>query len=382
MPRSAVTDLNSKVEQLNSKLKDGKIRLKIVVRGQSFYLRGMLPPKPGNPSGKKRQQYIAVGVKVCELGADQAYNTALRVWAQINEGVFNWEDWSNQKDFDSCGEWIARYRRDWIQQRGGGGDNAERFQNSEWKFALKWLPADQALTPELLMKVASTEKKPNTRARQMLVQALQRLAAFAELDVDLSPYKGTYSASKVKDRIVPSDELIVSDAERLSGKPWGRIFMRMMLYGLRDHEAFLCRVSSQPPYYCDVLEGKTGPRNNIIPAFQEWAEAWQLWEGDLPQVKTTGLSKRAQRHLYGERTARQFRRMDVDSKRTPYDYRHAYALRLSLVYGLSVPEAAQFMGHSPEVYLRIYSRHLQAHRTLENYQKLMDSDRRPKPTIT
>ena len=371
--------LRKRILEFNEKLKAAGIRLKIEARGESLSLRGMFPPKPGvSTTRKKVQTYFATGEKNTKVGLAAAYNLALQVWSQLNQGNFEWADWIEVKDYRSCEVWIEKYRRYWLRSREDNLETREKFQNSEWKFALKYLPPEEQLTPEVLIEAAQL-KKPNTRSRQLLVQGLTRFAKFAEIAVDLSTYKGKYSASSVKDRIIPTDAEILGDREKFLGHIWQIIFDRMILYGLRDHEAFLCEISDSPPYLCEVLDGKTGPRKNIVPAYQEWAEEWQPWAEPLPQVKVDGLTRSAAHRLYGERTSRQFRRLKIASDRTPYSYRHAYALRLALVYKFSVAESAQMMGHSPAVYLNTYSRHLDSHRTLENYNAIIESENRPTP---
>lgn len=48
----------------------------------------------------------------------------------------------------------------------------------------------------------------------------------------------------------------------------------------------------------------------------------------------------------------------LDAELTPYGCRHAFALRLAQRLGLHVREAAELMGHSPQVHLNIYGRRL------------------------
>ena len=144
----------------------------------------------------------------------------------------------------------------------------------------------------------------------------------------------------------------------------------MVIYGLRDHECWLCEIDPNPPYFCRVIAGKSGSRDGILPLYREWAEEWKPWAGELPFVKTDGLSPTRAHKLYGERTARQFRRLKVCAERTPYDYRHAYAIRSALVFGFDVAARARMMGHSASVHLERYNRYISQERMLTLYQEM------------
>ena len=50
--------------------------------------------------------------------------------------------------------------------------------------------------------------------------------------------------------------------------------------------------------------------------------------------------------------------IELPAELTPYGLRHAFALRLGQELGLHVREAAELMGHSPQVHLQTYGRRL------------------------
>jgi integrase len=49
---------------------------------------------------------------------------------------------------------------------------------------------------------------------------------------------------------------------------------------------------------------------------------------------------------------------ELPGELTPYGLRHAFALRLAQQLGLHIREAAELMGHSPQVHLQTYGRRL------------------------
>ncbi|KEF42080.1 MAG: hypothetical protein ER33_08135 [Cyanobium sp. CACIAM 14] len=60
----------------------------------------------------------------------------------------------------------------------------------------------------------------------------------------------------------------------------------------------------------------------------------------------------------GQVLTQQLRRLHQPEQLTAYGLRHAFALRLGLDLGLHVREAAELMGHSPQVHLATYGRRL------------------------
>ncbi len=60
----------------------------------------------------------------------------------------------------------------------------------------------------------------------------------------------------------------------------------------------------------------------------------------------------------GQVLTQQLRRLHLPAELTAYGLRHAFALRLGLDLGLHVREAAELMGHSPQVHLQTYGRRL------------------------
>ena len=56
------------------------------------------------------------------------------------------------------------------------------------------------------------------------------LAEFAEIDVELSPYKGNYSCAKSQPRDIPTDPEIVVIRGEITNDHWKLVFERMAVY--------------------------------------------------------------------------------------------------------------------------------------------------------
>ena len=229
---------------------------------------------------------------------------------------------------------------------------------------LRWLPGEEKLSSTVL-ETTVLNRPPNSRARQLCIQVLNRFAEFASVEANLNKLRGKYS-SRSKTLDIPSDEEIARLLNGIKNPRWRLVYTRMAIYGLRDHECWFCEINPEPPYDCRVLEGKTGPRDGVMPFYPEWAEQWKPWEGTLPKVTDT-VGDRA---IYGERTARAFKRHNIPF--TPYTLRHAWCIRASVVFKQPIPVSAAMAGHSADLHLRTYNRWLKAAQSLEAYKEAIE----------
>lgn len=165
--------------------------------------------------------------------------------------------------------------------------------------------------------------------------------------IDLKPQKGKYGESSTEPRDIPPDELIIQWHDQIPNPQWQWVYGMLATWGLRPHEAFFCEFIDLHTIY--VNDGKTKARTaRAIPP--EWAEQWNLAEVNRPSVN--GKTFRD----YGQRVSRQFSRYNLPF--VPYDLRHAFAIRASVIKRLPVSTAASLMGHSVAVHLKIYHRWL------------------------
>lgn len=360
----------SDIELVNQKLKAAGVRLRVVVLNYKLYLRGTLPPRPGSTDNQPKQTYLALGLDATPYGYKMSQSKALEIWAALGQNRFSWNDYIDTTDWETVGAWIDRYKKHWLKIKGDTPENHRKWHRQEWLCGLRWLPSKQDLTAELLEATVQL-KPPDTRARQRIVQILTQFAKFANVQVDLTLYQGNY---KPKSRDVPSDEEIAAMRATIKNPQWQLVYTRMAVYGLRDHEAWLCEIDDRPPYACRVLDGKTGPRDGVLPLYPEWATAWQPWVGELPQVACHGDFS-----IYGDRTSKAFRRAQIPF--APYNLRHAWNIRGTVVFEIPIPVMAQMAGHSPEVHLRAYQKWISKKQSLQAYNKAIIATNRPNAPI-
>jgi integrase len=129
----------------------------------------------------------------------------------------------------------------------------------------------------------------------------------------------------------------------------------MAAFGLRPHEAFFADLlQSNGHWSCHVTQGKTGDRTVLTAFPPDWVNLFDLPNKVLPNIEY----QQAYAHgKLGERIAAQFRRYKVPF--TAYSLRHAYAIRGALPpYNVSIVVMAAMMGHSPQVHLNTYQKHI------------------------
>ena len=356
------------VEAINQRLKAAKTGVSIKQRGDRLALRATLPPRPGSGKDKPHQQYLSLGIYANPAGLQRAEREAQRLGLLLAEGKFDWNLYLNaQPEGETVGYWLEKFKdhciRSILRTDGLSEDGIDKLWRRRYvNLGLGKLNPNDVLTPELLIQAVLT-KKSNSRSRQIACQVMAQFAKFAGLEVDFSPYIGSYSSLKqVKD--LPSDQEIEEAVAAFKNPQWQYVAAMMATFGLRDHEVFFTEVLEEDgDWIAKVSDGKTEGRD-VFPLPVEWVERWQLWERRLPPLKVRLKEE------YGERVARAFKRQGCPF--TPYTLRHANAVRRSVTVGLPIKVAADDMGHSPEVHLKVYSRHLskaqrrEAHRRSRN----------------
>ena len=218
--------------------------------------------------------------------------------------------------------------------------------------------ADEGLSPALLEAVLESFE-PASSARQRCGVALAALARHHGLALpeDWSERSGGYGLHAARFRRLPSDPQILSLVERIPNAGWRLAYGVMATYGLRNHEVFYCDFSALAPggdRVIRVLPGTKTGEHQVWPFQPEWVEHFGLEQlgvdpDALPPVRTD-LRHTTLRQA-GRRVAEQFRRYDLPI--TPYDLRHAWAVR-TIHIGLPDTVAARMMGHSVAIHTRTY----------------------------
>lgn len=369
--------LTERLRDHNRRLAEAGISLRLEQRRQRLGLRGPLPSRDG--SGLKVQR-ISLGLAADAAGLHEAQSQLKRVVQQLASQTFAWSEWASKERSVSAETETQRAATPFsplalqLQQFEGAFFSDPRRRRNPAGSRTTWSSAYQPYLRRLERLAAEAPGRGLTvpvleavlesyplasRSRQQCGTALAALARQLELSLpaDWSTRAGGYGLHAARFRQLPSDEEILALVERIPNPGWRLAYGLMATYGLRNHEVFFCDLRALAPGGDQVLRvlptSKTG-EHQVWPFQPAWVERFGLQElgmdpEALPPVRTDLRQTTLQQT--GRRVAEQFRRYDLPI--TPYDLRHAWALR-TIHIGLPDTVAARMMGHSVAIHTRTY----------------------------
>ncbi|NEZ64330.1 hypothetical protein D0962_16275 [Leptolyngbyaceae cyanobacterium CCMR0082] len=354
------------LQAVNGRLKATCIPVSVQKRGARLILQATLPPKPASNKRNHHQQQISTGLPDNQQGRRKAEGMAITLGGKLLDGTFKWDDYATARTEKSkqCAEVVKRFEKDYRQRN----QLENRTWQENWHKVFKQLPRTSALTADILRNECLS-KPENSRTRQQTCQRLQALANFAGIDVDLLQYQGNYGPSKVKERDLPSDELIAQWREQIPNRNWQWVYGMMAAYGIRPHEVFFCEFTDEG---LQVLKGKTGPRLVYQAFYPEWVERWNLTTVCRPKVNAEASYEKGN---LGRKINTQFRRYKMPF--SPYDLRHAWAIRSTVLFRVPETVSAQLLGHTPDVHLKIYQRWIDIARGKQAIKQVMSESNLP-----
>jgi GNAT superfamily N-acetyltransferase len=373
-PAAGEHPLDGEIRRHNAVLASSGVALRLERRGERLGLRGPLPCRRGGSSHPV--QRLSLGLPADSAGLDQARLQLKRVLQQLQQQRFCWTAWGAAPALGAGGAagsaqgravalaveaFEQAFARDPRRRRNPAGSR------TTWTSAyLPYLRRLQAVAESqgqglgVALLEAVLESYPlASRARQQCGTALAALAKGEGLvlPTDWGERAGGYGLHAAQFRQLPSDLQILQAIERIPNPGWRLAYGLMATYGLRNHEVFFTDLSALAPGGDRVIRvlptSKTG-EHQVWPFQPDWVERFglpRLGEGQelLPPVCTD--LRRTTLQQVGRRVAEQFRRYDLPL--TPYDLRHAWAVR-TIHIGLPDTVAARMMGHSVAIHTRTY----------------------------
>ncbi len=330
-------------------------------------------------------QRISLGLPATAAGVAEALKQLAAVRGALDRGTFRWDQWRRR----SCGRTappqapitvamaalpldagpgiapvLAGFEADFFadsrrRRRPAGSRSTWSGAYRPYLRRLAALAAGAAVIDEALLERVLESYPLASRSRQQCGIALGALARHLKLELpaDWSERSGGYGLHVARFRGLPSDARILELVDAIPNPRWRLAYGLMATYGLRNHEVFFCDLSALAPGGDRVLRvlpaSKTG-EHQVWPFQPDWVERFGLeqlglsGEG-LPRVSTD--LRRTTLQQVGRRVAEQFRRYDLPI--TPYDLRHAWAVR-TIHIGLPDTVAARMMGHSVAIHTRTY----------------------------
>ncbi|MEB3262308.1 MAG: site-specific integrase [Cyanobacteriota bacterium] len=367
--RATVGGIDLALRDVNERLAQSGVALRLERRGERLGLRGPLPNRHGTGPGPV--QRIALGQPADAAGLERAQAQLRDVLAQLQRGTFQWEQWGRRapaaEPRADCGVRTAlesfeqAFFKDPRRRRNPAGSR------TTWAAAYRPYLRRLAAIAERegidlglpLLKQVLESYPAASRARQQGGLTLAALARHLELPLpdDWSAHSGGYGLHMAQFRQLPSDRQILEAHQRIPNPGWRLAYGLMATYGLRNHEVFFTDLSALAPGGDRVLRvlptSKTG-EHQVWPFQPEWVDHFGLDRlGEtpslLPPVRTD--LKRTTLQQVGRRVAEQFRRYELPLN--PYDLRHAWAVR-TIHIGLPDTVAARMMGHSVAIHTRTY----------------------------
>ena len=347
-----------RLAQANYRLKADKSRCSIEQRGDRLLLRATLPPKPTATRQDWHRQRIFLGVNSTHAGVSFAESEARKISALLDQGLFVWQPYLKQDEANlDFKQWIEKFKAHKISQ----GISQTTWQKDYFDLLkiLENLNSDDAIAS--VRQIA-----PNTRKRSRTCIAITAFFKFTGIEIDLKPYKGSYSPTTVQPRDIPTDATIQDCFFKLKDSLWGWAFGAMAVYGIRPEELMVLEFDEMPVLIVRGDKSATSDRKTY-PIYPEWVELFDLVNVHLPRSKDTG-----------KQACKQFKRYEIPF--TPYDLRHAWAIR-SMEFGLPLELAAQQMGHSMTVHSQTYHKWISDRHHKQAFDRIMAKPDRITPPI-
>ena len=322
-------------------------------------LRCTLPPKPGSGRARPYSQRISLGISASTADGRRAIKALkAKLEQQIFSGSFDWAAWGHAP--------IAKNELTIAQLIAGLGRHKEatnpvspRTWRTGYDLPLRRLlaPLDRPLTPEIVLEAAGVSSSA-TSVRKRDITALRALADFADLDVDLTPYRHRYSRKNVRFRDLPSDEEIQAFIDSVDRPDLRWACGILATYGLRPSELSGLDLIDFPRVRVHPNR-KTGERT-VLPLPGDWTSQWDLeerpptpWDMESPQLVAHNL-----RHHMRKRGWRW----------QIYDLRHCWARRCA-ERGIQPAVAARLMGHTVKEHTETYHQFIGEEHWLDMFSK-------------
>jgi len=363
-------DENQKLLDINQDLESKGINLRLEKRGKVLNIRGSLPDK--KCPGLSKVQRISLKLPYNINGLEEAKKAIELIDFQLKKSQFCWSHWIKEKAKSSIkkkkldvGNEIESFKQKFFSDTSKSKSAAGMI--STWQSAYKPYmnrlirvsnKSDIKLDKGLLLEILVSYKK-NSRSRQQCGIALSALSKHLNLELpeNWKQLQSGYGIHESKFRELPSDEEIINSFQLIPNQKWKFVFGLMATYGLRNHEVFFSDLSCLKKNRDKILRvfpnTKTG-EHQVWPFHPEWVSLFELDQTTdtsnlLPNIKTD-LKNTTLQHI-GRRVSEQFRRYKIPF--TPYDLRHAWAVRTILI-DLPNTVAAKMMGHSVSIHTKTY----------------------------
>jgi integrase len=381
---------------VKSRLKAGKVKVGLVVVGGTIQLQASLPLKPEDADTKgtgSKQYKISLNIPANLDGLKTAEEEAQELGKLIARKQFEWTDkylgkTANKVDSQpkTVGEILEDFETQYFKTHKLTEKSKHTF--SYYTSYLKRLVGIDTFLTQVAIDKKIAELN-NEYARYSAIKSLKVLKSTLNLtSFTLEGIKNTQPKSQHRD--IPSDEDVVKYYQLFekyalsrrstikkdclqSWKMWQWVYGMLATYGLRPRELFVNPEISWwfSPENKDNTwkvhpDTKTGYRE-ALPLHPEWVDLFDLKNLEcleLLNIQVSGKTSFTDINTIRVNCSSWFRRVDIPF--TPYDLRHAWAIRAHIM-GVPIKAAADNLGHSVEIHTEIYQKWF----SLENRKKVI-----------
>lgn len=380
---------------VKARLRAAKTKVGLTVTKDAIQLQASLPIKPGDTDTKGtgyKQYKISIGIPANLDGLKTAEEEAHELGKLIARKTFEWTDKylgkvaRKSKEIKTIGEVLEDFETEYFKTHKMTEKSKHTF--SYYKDYLKRLVGLETLLVQDAIDKRLAELTSDS-ARYSAIKTLKVLKSTLKLE-NLS-FEGVSSRQpKSQARDIPSDEEIIRCFHNFENyasnrkktlrkdykdtwKMWQWVYGMLATYGLRPREIFVkpdidwwFNAENKDNTWKVHPETKTGYRE-ALPLHPEWVQLFNLKDVECMQLLNNQVCNKesfADINFIRMNCSSWFNKVGITF--TPYDLRHAWAIRAHIM-GIPIKAAADNLGHSVEIHTEIYQRWF----SLENRKKVI-----------
>jgi hypothetical protein len=160
-------------------------------------LQGILPPRPTSDRTDRHQQRVPTGYLGNPAGIQLAEADARIIAGQLIRSEFKWTDHVTlfTAETVTAAELLEKFKESYLKHA------SITSWHSYYSIAYKWLPQNIPITAKEIIKVLERHSKA-TASRQKAFNAMSVLVKFAKIEMNLQPYKSTYTNAKLNPKTI------------------------------------------------------------------------------------------------------------------------------------------------------------------------------------
>ncbi|WP_353930883.1 site-specific integrase [Okeanomitos corallinicola TIOX110] len=385
----------SELEKVKSRLKDGKVKVGLIAANGTIQLYASLPIKPGDidRKGTGHKQYkISLNIPANLDGLKTAEEEAHELGKLIARKQFEWNEkylgkLAKKKSILTVGESLKLFETEYFKTHKLTEKSKHTF-HYYIDYLKRYVGVDTLLTQDAIDLQLSNLR--NDHAKQSAIKTLNVLKSTLNLTAfTLDNIKVKKPQPRIRD--IPSDEDVVKIYQNFylysinrkstikkqfleTWKLWQWVYGMLATYGLRPREVFVnpdidwwLSPDNTDNTWKVSPETKTGYRE-ALPLHPDWVELFDLKNPgflELLKIQIEGKTSFTDINTIRINCSSWFRRVSIPF--TPYDLRHAWAIRAHIM-GVPIKAAADNLGHSVEIHTEIYQRWF----SLDNRKKVIN----------